>query len=49
MAEPEEKLVRELFVEELATVQGGTRPLLPCPWVTTHACGEEQFPCSLCQ
>ncbi len=41
--------VRELFIDELAQVQGGTRPLLPCPWVTTMACGEEQFPCSLCQ
>ena len=41
--------IRELFIEELASIRGGTRPLLPCPWVTTLACGEEQFPCSFCQ
>lgn len=50
MAEIQErKEPQELFIEELARIRGGTRPLLPCPLVTTMACGEEQFPCSLCQ
>jgi hypothetical protein len=42
-------VVRELFIEELAGIHGGSDPeLLPCPEITSLACGEEQFPCSLC-
>ncbi|HEX2058723.1 MAG TPA: hypothetical protein VHI71_10170 [Actinomycetota bacterium] len=44
-----ERVIRELFIDELADVRGGDVRPLPCPWVTTLACGEEQFPCSMCQ
>lgn len=48
----EAPVLRELFVEELAQVQGGTDPLRKVKdWIreallTTHACGEETIsPC----
>lgn len=48
-ASKEAPRMRELFMEELVEVQGGSEPeLLPCPEITSLACGEEQFPCSLC-
>jgi hypothetical protein len=51
MAQEKEKKVKkikELFVQDLARIQGGTGPvaLTPnCPEVTTLACGEERPGC----
>jgi hypothetical protein len=46
------KKVKELFVQDLAKVQGGqnTQPQqsLKCPQITTLACGEEPRGCSGC-
>jgi hypothetical protein len=56
MAQEKEKKVKrikELFVQDLARIQGGTgttsSPLKPhCPEITTFACGEEPVGCSGC-
>lgn len=45
------KKVKELFVQDLARIQGGqTKPPKPpkCPDITTLACGEEADGCSGC-
>ena len=54
MAQEKEKKVKkikELFVQDLARIQGGTgMPLVDpkCPDFTTLACGEEARGCSGC-
>jgi hypothetical protein len=54
MAQEKEKKVKkikELFVQDLARIQGGTgvvaRPK-HCPEITTFACGEEPLGCQAC-
>ncbi len=46
------KQIKELFVQDLALVQGGKAPQQKdpkCPEITTTACGEEPVPqCSAC-
>lgn len=44
------KKIKELFVEDLARIQGGqSAPKKPrCPQYTTLACGEEANGCSGC-
>ena len=46
------KKIKELFVQELARIEGGTRgPVAQpdkCPEITTFACGEEPPGCSAC-
>ncbi len=48
--EKKTKKVKELFVQDLAHIQGGTsadkKP--KCPEITTLACGEEPNGCSGC-
>jgi hypothetical protein len=45
------KKIKELFVQDLARIQGGTcvvaRPN-HCPEITTFACGEEPPGCQAC-
>lgn len=54
MAQEKEKKVKkikELFVQDLARIQGGTGTSVlprPCPEITTLACGEEPAGCSGC-
>jgi hypothetical protein len=51
MAQDKEKKVKkikELFVQDLARIQGGTGPVVRtdgCPQITTLACGEESPKC----
>jgi len=50
-AEKQPKRIKELFVQDLARVQGGkgTQQKPPkCPEITTLACGEEPNGCSGC-
>jgi hypothetical protein len=50
-AEKKTKQIKQLFVQDLAQVQGGktTRPVtMPCPSHTTLACYEEANGCSGC-
>ncbi len=51
--EKKSKKVKELFVQDLAHIQGGTgsadnKKDPKCPKVTTYACGEEPVGCSAC-
>jgi hypothetical protein len=48
--EKKQKKIKELFVQDLARVQGGKNQLLDpkCPQFTTLACGEEANGCSGC-
>jgi hypothetical protein len=48
--EKKKKKIKELFVQDLARIQGGkNQELTPnCPEVTTFACGEEPRQCSGC-
>ncbi len=49
--EKKAKKVKELFVEDLARIQGGTQTQVAkdkCPEITTLACGEEGPKCSAC-
>ena len=42
------KKIKELFVQDLARIQGGTGVAAPrtnCPEITTLACGEERPGC----
>ena len=54
MAQEKEKKVKkikELFVQDLARIQGGTGVAAQphhCPQVTTFACGEEPVGCQAC-
>ena len=45
-----EKKLKELFVQDLARIQGGSNEQKPpkCPEITTLACGEEPHGCSGC-
>ena len=45
-----EKKLKELFVQDLARLQGGSNEQKPpkCPEITTLACGEEPVGCSGC-
>lgn len=50
-AEKKAKKIKELFVQDLARVQGGkgTQQKPPkCPEITTFACGEEPTGCQAC-
>ncbi|HYO64684.1 MAG TPA: hypothetical protein VEU33_01270 [Archangium sp.] len=43
------KKIKELFVQDLARIQGGQKgPKPKCPEMTTLACGEEAYGCSGC-
>jgi len=44
------KKIKELFVQDLARVEGGTGAVRgdKCPEITTFACGEEPPGCSAC-
>ena len=47
------KAIKELFVKDLARIQGGLAPVAAdrkprCPQLTTLACGEEANGCSGC-
>jgi hypothetical protein len=50
--EKKAKKVKELFVQDLANLQGGAKPQPgkdpKCPEITTLACGEEGPKCSGC-
>jgi hypothetical protein len=50
--EKKTKKVKELFVQDLAHIQGGTQTDVvarqKCPEITTLACGEEGPKCSKC-
>jgi hypothetical protein len=48
--EKKQKKIKELFVQDLARIQGGkNQELTPnCPELTTLACGEEPRQCSGC-
>ena len=45
--EKKAKKVKELFVQDLARIQGGkgTTQVMNCPEITTLACGEERPGC----
>ncbi|WP_257458065.1 hypothetical protein [Archangium lipolyticum] len=47
------KKIKELFVQDLARIEGGTGAAPPsakpqCPDITTFACGEEPPGCQAC-
>ena len=44
------KKIKELFVQDLARIQGGSGTTLKphCPDITTYACGEEPPGCLAC-
>jgi hypothetical protein len=44
------KKIKELFVQDLARIEGGAGPVQDkkCPEITTFACGEEPPGCSAC-
>jgi hypothetical protein len=48
--EKKKKKIKELFVQDLARIQGGKSQVLPpnCPELTTLACGEEPRACGGC-
>jgi hypothetical protein len=48
--EKKEKKIKELFVQDLARIEGGKNAEKPprCPEITTLACGEEPNGCSGC-
>jgi hypothetical protein len=49
-AEKKTKQIKQLFVQDLAEVQGGKTKnvTMPCPQWTSLACGEEPNGCSGC-
>lgn len=50
-AEKKPKKIKELFVQDLARVQGGKdhgQKKPKCPEITTFACGEEPVGCQAC-
>jgi len=51
MQKKAQKKVKELFVQDLARIQGGKNVALTdpkCPEITTYACGEEPVGCLAC-
>ncbi|AKJ02155.1 hypothetical protein ATI61_108456 [Archangium gephyra] len=44
------KKIKELFVQDLARIEGGAGPVQDkkCPDITTYACGEEPPGCLAC-
>jgi hypothetical protein len=50
MQPEKKKKIKELFVQDLARIQGGKSQVLPpnCPELTTLACGEEPRACGGC-
>lgn len=44
------KKIKELFVQDLARIEGGKGPVQAkgCPEITTFACGEEPPGCQAC-